>query len=122
MTEQPASANLLANVHEPAKFKQLATAQITWVQDEDNNNWVVRTNDGEELFQLPGRLTDKEAMAILRAAREYELKAFEDGKDTGMGAMKAVMRNQIVELDVRNMALRTENERLAGLLQMHIEG
>lgn len=101
-------------------MKVLQDAQVTWVQDEDNNNWVVRTADAEELFQLPGRLTDKEAMAILHAARKYELAAYASGQADGLGAMKVVMTNKLVEMETRFKTSLDENARLADLLEMSL--
>lgn len=101
-------------------MRQLQTAQITWVQDEDDNNWVVRDAEGEELFQLPGRLTDKEAMAILHAARDAENTAYEYGKDNGMQAMKCAMHGQVTNLQAQLTVVREMNERLASQLEEHL--
>lgn len=103
-------------------MKVLQTAQLNWVQGQDDDNWVVRSDTGDELFQMPGSLKDKEVMAILRAARKYELAAYEAGKQNGLDAMQIVTHDKMVQLELTNSRLRFQNERLAGILETTIGG
>jgi hypothetical protein len=121
--EQPASSALAVEKQiKPEEFKPLQSAQITWNLDEYDNNYVVRTSAGEKLFQLPKKLTDLEAMAILKAVRPFELQAFEDGKRTGMDAMKAATRDQMIQMDMTISILKRQNEELSEALDRAIGG
>lgn len=103
-----------------SEFKKLETAQITWKRDENDNNWVVRDDDGNELFQLPQKLSDREAMAILHAVRPFERQAFDDGYETMKGAMTQAHLNKKAEWDAERDFLRSENIRLAQILDQVI--
>lgn len=102
--------------------KPLQSCQATWVQDQDDNMWVIRDADGKELFQLPARLNEKEVMSIIHAARKYELEAFNTGKEYGSQAMQAVMKNKLVEMDMKIMVLERQNQELAEHLDRIISG
>lgn len=114
MIEQPMSSTIGVDAqHEPAKFKPLQDCQATWVQDQDDNQWIIRDSDGNELGKFPAHLKDKEVMDIVHFARKYELLAFKDGLETGQESMKTVMKNKIIEMDMQLMVLRRQNEELA---------
>lgn len=120
MTEQPmSSAAVLHKVGLPANEKQskpLQTASINWVFDQDDNQWVITGADKEVLGYLPASLKDKEAMGILHIMRAHETHAYNAGKIDGSGAMQAVMKQKVVELDMAIMVLKRQNEELAANL------
>lgn len=126
MTEQPmSSTEVLHKAGLAADAKQsrpLQTASLNWVQDQDKDQWVITGADKSVLGYLPARLTDREAMAILRTMREHETNAYHAGKGDGINAMKAVMNQQIVELDMKAMVLETENTKLSEALDRAIGG
>jgi hypothetical protein len=102
--------------------RPLQTASLNWVQDEDDNQWVITGEDKEVLGYLPSSLKDKDAMGILRTMRTQETNAYNSGKDDGSNAMQAVMRQMIVELDMKVMVLERQNKELAEALDRAIGG
>ena len=114
-----------AAVKLPAGTKQsrpLQTASLNWVQDQDKDQWVIKGANKEVLGYLPASLKDKDAMAILHTMRAQETNAYNAGKDDGSNAMKAVMHQKIVELDMKTMVLETENTKLSEALDRAIGG
>lgn len=126
MTEQPmSSTEVLHKAGLAADAKQsrpLQTASLNWVQDQDKDQWVIKGADQKVLGYLPASLKDKDAMAILHTMRAHETNAYHAGKDDGSNAMKAVMNQKVVELDMKTMVLETENTKLSEALDRAIGG
>lgn len=100
----------------------LQAAHVT--QYTDNNkkgSWLIRQNiTSKDLFELPGKFSEKEVFMILDFARKFELLAF----NVGIGYAKQ-LKNQVlmghIELLKNKLKLAAEeNERLATALEKHI--
>lgn len=102
-------------------IKPLQTCQATWRLDEDNNKWVIRDSKGEELFMLPAVLTEPQVMDIVHISRDYEDKAFNDGRKMGMDAMKFVLSKKLEETELLLEATRLENERVSYAMQLMVD-
>lgn len=99
----------------------LQAATLNWVRDENDNQWIVSTPDGEPLGYLPAKLSDREAMKILHLMRDFETGGFNSGKEVGMHAMRKAVEGQIQNLEAQITVLSGMNEKLAAQLEAHIE-
>lgn len=89
----------------------------------DRTDWVIRENITEkELGRFPSKLTDKEAFAMLRLIRKYELEALNIGIQNGKERTVKVYDKQIVEYKRKFEIATKENERLAEILDKLTKG
>jgi hypothetical protein len=100
----------------------LQTAYAQTVRDQDANKWIVYDRDQNRLGELPARLTDQEAMHTLVFAREFENKAFHAGVEEGLRRGKQAADLRVNALRIQMDDLARENERLATILERHLEG
>lgn len=96
---------------------ELSDAQASWKFGE---NWTVHTPGGETLFHFKGKHDEKTAMEAIHLGRVFELKAFNIGIEYGKEIQKKSTKNDIAKLEVDNIRLAQENQRLAEQLKRHI--
>ena len=79
--------------------------------------WKVEKNiTNEALFQLPSHLTETEVFAIMRAAKKFELIAFNQGIKFGKRKQMEIYKPLLDEFNMKLKLAREENERLADVL------
>ena len=105
----------------------LATAVMTqYTGTKGKSAWKICDNKGNELAEIPGTLTEQQAMDILHIFRKFEKIAFNDGiafqKKQNPEQIK-ILNNQVLVLTEQNKNLRKhgeamfkENERIGGKL------
>ena len=98
----------------------LQTAFIRQSRDVKDNAWVVFSEDGVELYDLPNNLTPKEAMAHLHFARKFELEALEAGINQGRHQSRTAATNVINELRAKVALLEQQNIGLSTQLEKFI--
>ena len=101
----------------------LQNAHVTQYNNEGSNKteWKVRKNiTSEDLFELPGDLTEAEVFKVLEFARKYELIAFNEGIRFGKNELKRSYDSTIKQLQNNIMLAREENIRLATTLEKFI--
>lgn len=89
---------------------------------EHDNKWEIVSQEGNSLGLFPAKLKDFEVMGVIHFARDFENKAFEQGKEFGRQAAMAAGK---IHLDTQSeiiRELREENERLSNTLEKHIIG
>ena len=97
----------------------LSDSQINWVDGVEDNCWVINTPDNEKLFKIPRCVIEaKDAAAISRFAKKYELEAFNIGVQFGKNELKELFESKmeralltIKELEEMNMRLSSQLER-----------
>ena len=100
----------------------MQSAYATWVQGEDDNQWIVRNKDGEEIAKLPSSWDEQKCMAAIRLARIAEKSAFEFGVNVGREAEKAKCNNILKQTDKHIRFIEEQNERLSEKLEQLIIG
>ena len=82
---------------------------------------VIFDKDGNELGSMPFSIPDRDAMAILRLARQYEVEAFKEGVVEGLrrGKNAAALINHDLEAKLKIALL--QNEALADKLKMVLD-
>ena len=79
--------------------------------------WKVEKNiTNEELFRLPSHLNETEVFAIMRAAKKFELIAFNQGTKFGKQKQMEIYKPLLDEFETKLKLAREENERLAEVL------
>ena len=101
----------------------LQNAHVTQYTNEGTTKteWKVRRNiTSEDLFELPGDLTEEEVFKILAFARKFELIAFNEGIKLGKDKTKKIYEIAIQRLENNIVLAREENIRLATSLEKFI--
>jgi len=101
----------------------LASCHIT--QHTNNNektDWSVQLNEtNEEIFKLSKKLNENEVFGIIDFAKKYELEAFNKGIKFQKDKQNKVLKDTIdKQLQLIN-TLKSENERLATILDKRIK-
>jgi hypothetical protein len=96
----------------------LQNSHVTQVtQGGTRSEWKVRKNiTSEDLFSLPGNLSEKDVFTVLEFARKYEQIAFQAGVVFQKKASDTMHKEQIDRLIIINKRATEENERLANKL------
>ncbi len=97
----------------------LSTAYATWVRGENNNNWIVRDQSGEQIGEFPRHWKEKDCMTAIRLGRKFELIAFNLGiafgkqkREESLLPAMGKMREQIAVLEQMNVRLSEKLEKL----------
>ncbi|MEM7706604.1 MAG: hypothetical protein AAF358_13680 [Pseudomonadota bacterium] len=101
---------------------ELAYATAQWALGSNDDDWVVVSETGEHLWQLPGKLSDREIMSAVRMGREFELKAFNIGIEFGKKQEKELSERRIAHLEGQIRTLEAMNSELSAHLERHIGG
>lgn len=100
----------------------LSTAYATWVRAENDNQWIVRDQDGTELGRFPAKWKEKDCMIAINLGRKYELEAFNRGIDFGKEKRDQTYKPIMKKLNKDITELGAMNERLSTQLEKHIIG
>ena len=100
----------------------LSTASASWVQDEDDNKWIVKDQDGVKLGEFPRKWKAKDCMIAIRLGRKYELEAFNKGIEFGKAVKETAHKPIIAKLSADIKELAGMNERLSTQLEKFIIG
>ena len=98
------------------KIIPLQNAFAQTVRDQDADKWIVYDDHQNKIAELPARLTEQEAMDVLRFGRYFEIQAFNDGVAEGLERGKKAANIRVDTLIKQMDELANENERLAKLL------
>jgi len=95
----------------------LSTAYASWVLDTDENKWVVRDQEGKELWKFPRDWDESDCMTAIRMGRHFELIAFNEGIKLGkqellntVGPVMDNLRNNVTVLEQMNIKLSNKLE------------
>ena len=112
------SANLANN--------KLSTSYQTQVTgDKGKSDWVVYSQEKEELTRFPSHLSDDEVRKIIKFAKKYELEAFNNGiefQKRSVPKTLSSLRNVVTHLKRENQRLLEENSRLGDTLDRVTKG
>ena len=97
-------------------------AYATWVQGEDENQWVVRNRHGEELHKFPANWDEHKCMGAIRLARSAEKAAFEAGKKEGSKESERLSKGVLRQTDKHIRFIEAQNEKLSNKLEELIIG
>ncbi len=101
----------------------LSTANVSWVANHNDNEWVVKSNEGEELGRFPRSWSEEDCILVMTLARKYELEAFNTGIAFGKETRDKYYTNIIASGEAKLNQLRELNENLAiKLEQLIIQG
>lgn len=98
----------------------LQNAYGQWVEDKDNNQWIVYNKDGERLAELPAKWDEGDVMRAIRLGREFEKKAFEVGKRLAVKNAQATLDLVTAQLQREKAELIAMNEDLGEKLRLRI--
>lgn len=100
----------------------LQTAYIRQSKDVKDNAWVGFNTEGEEIFELSGTFSPKQAMSYLHFARPFELEALNKGIRFGKEEAGRQYREHLEMAAAQMQSLMAENEKLATKILQFIEG
>ena len=104
------------------RLYDLATAHATQTDREGKpiSEWIVKDEDANELYRLPSRWNEKDVMAAIHFAREFEAKAFNKGvnyqKEKQPQQMKELQK-MVVKFDSERKIMKDRNIELANELE-----
>jgi len=101
------------------QYIKLENAHITQHSSgEKTSDWSIEANEtNERLIKFPSKYSEKEMMAILDFARDYEHIAWNAGIRFGRDKAKEIWEYKLEQAEVRIEYMKKENERLANALQ-----
>ena len=101
----------------------LATANASWVADQDDNDWIIKDNNSERIGKFPSSWSQDDCIIALTLARKYELEAFNVGIAFGKETRDKYYKKVIESGEAKLEHLRGLNENLASKLEkMIIQG
>lgn len=100
----------------------LQKCYIRQSKDVKNNAWVVFSEQNEELQELPGNLTPKEAMSYVHFGRKYEIEALNIGIGFGKLEERKIALRVVAELKAKIEFLEQQNIMLSTKLEKFIIG
>lgn len=104
----------------PEILLTLAAAYVTQQsQGHIKTDWSVRNKDNKTLIEFPKTYTEAEMFKIMDFVKEYELEAFNTGIKLGKEKTVVVYDKRIAELMDIIKEMKSENERLASILDKH---
>ena len=98
----------------------LRTAHVTWVMAENNDNWIIRNPELEEIGSFPSTWSTKDCIAALDVGRKYEIVAYEQGLEEGKERQKKVFEPLLIDYYAQVQALKEMNEKLSSKLEQLI--
>ncbi len=100
----------------------IQTASATQLTTEDGKlDWVVNNEKGEKLYKLPKHWNEKDTMAAIHFAREFELIAYNKGIQFGKKIQSNICNSKIQTLEHIRLELMTRNEMLGDELEKQME-
>jgi hypothetical protein len=100
----------------------LSTAYATWVRGENDNQWLAKDKDENEIGRFPAKWNERDCMLAIRFGRKFELEAFNIGIDFGKSEYKRMFDPQVVYLTEQVSALEQMNISLSEKLEKFIIG
>ena len=103
---------------------KLIPIQASCVQQKSDSNgkqdWEVYSNDGELLYTLPKRFTEKEIMEIQKYTKKFEKLGFDAGsiyiEDSKNIEIKSLEKSYQLEFE----RMKNENDRISGMLEKYM--
>lgn len=100
----------------------LQNAYATWVRNEEDNQWVVRDKDSEELYKFPAHWKEKDCMIAIKLGRKFETLAFGLGIGQGIKETQTKYKGVLKQTDAHIRFIEEQNERLSEKLEKLIIG
>ena len=96
----------------------LRNCQATQLSDSDGKSkWVVKTPEGEEVCELPSHWNEKDVMAAIHFARDFEGRAYADGRAITLQYMETKIKGMELNYNSIIAGLKEENTRLASVIE-----